>query len=194
MCSGTNFIKTLELNELVNHIAQLGCCPALDWEPQLNSLSPAPLSASPLALPCLSVFIYFFFSAAWKTIFVSKSVMSVEMNFRLGAKGLADARAKRAWQRQQIKWNPCARASSSSSWSLKKGSIKISVQRRKGLNDRKLCPKTQKPKVPMPRAQWEPSTPRSNQLNQKQSRVKSFAPFCNWFVQFSVKFFLWFPF
>lgn len=33
MCSGTNFIKTLELNELVNHIAQLGCCPALDWDP-----------------------------------------------------------------------------------------------------------------------------------------------------------------
>lgn len=152
MCSGTNFIKTLELNELVNHIAQLGCCPALDWAPQLNSLSPAPLSASPLALPCLSVFIYFFFSAAWKTIFVSKSVMSVEMNFRLGAKGRGEARAKRPWQRQQIKWNPCARASSSSSssWPLKKGSIKISVQRRKGLNDRKLCPKTQKPKFPMP--------------------------------------------
>lgn len=60
MCSGTNFIKTLELNELVNHIAQLGCCPALDWEPQLNSLSPAP---SPLCFPfsfALSLRLYLF--------------------------------------------------------------------------------------------------------------------------------------
>lgn len=52
MCSGTNFIKTLELNELVNHIAQLGCCPALDWAHRLTpwvllQYRLPPLSAAP---------------------------------------------------------------------------------------------------------------------------------------------------
>lgn len=49
MCSGTNFIKTLELNELVNHIARLGCCPALDWPL-------APLSSLCHPFPCPSPF------------------------------------------------------------------------------------------------------------------------------------------
>jgi len=119
MCLGTNFIKTLELNELVNHIALLGC---LDRElrltrpaPTLYSSTfsslfrlPTPVSSFPPAACCfilLFVFIYFFFSAAWKTIFVSKSVMSVEMNFRVRwsprpTRGQRGARSARAWQGQ----------------------------------------------------------------------------------------------
>lgn len=45
-CSGTNFIKTLELNELVNHIAQLGCCPKMDRECGL-ACAPLPFHVSP---------------------------------------------------------------------------------------------------------------------------------------------------
>jgi len=53
MCSSTNFIKTLELNELVNHIAKLGA----QKEKSLNPL-PSFLHLFPAQPPFLSFSIF----------------------------------------------------------------------------------------------------------------------------------------
>jgi len=55
MCSSTNFIKTLELNELVNHTAKLGA----QKEKSLNPLSRFLLHLF-LPKPPLFIFLYLF--------------------------------------------------------------------------------------------------------------------------------------
>lgn len=155
MCSGTNFIKTLELNELVNHIAQLGCCPALDWPL-------APLSSLCHPFPCPSLFRF----ALSLRLYLFLLQCGLKNNFRKQKcnerRNELQSRTKRKGRRpprgrgKGSKLNEILVPGRASSWPLKKRSIKISVQRRKGLNDRKLYPKTQKPKLPPVPAHRDP--------------------------------------